>query len=479
MTPRHLLLLGVDAEQLAGVAAAVEMGIPGARMMATEQVRRISDSLLRELGWTRDGPDAVPPRPHPSLSTAVEKARADMDADPHDGVIVLADPAVEFLLPWWREILGDTAVAIVFLQPAAEYAWRMGANGMPIELAAALWAARYRHILDGSSGMAVALVRAEGGPAAATQALGRIGLGEVGGDAVTAAWPQSGTRLPDDWLVPHPSAKALAERIEAVWPGDPVSLPGEAGAGSPALPLPPAPEPWEVALLTMRRFATRANDDAAEARRLLEETRIAIDTGRVDNATMRGQIETLTLELAMARATAPAQPDGATPTTGKPPTRKATAASALVGQPRTAGGLRRVLSGARRVGRRALPALFVNPLFDAAWYRERYPDAPRGTRAAWRHYRRTGRNDGRAPNPLFDMAWYLRQYPDVAKTAIDPLDHYLLFGWRENRDPSDLFNTGWYLAEYRDVRDSGANPLLHFLRFGLREGRLPKPLVRN
>jgi len=81
-----------------------------------------------------------------------------------------------------------------------------------------------------------------------------------------------------------------------------------------------------------------------------------------------------------------------------------------------------------------------------------------------------------AATPLFDSAWYLQRYPDVGAAGMDPLVHYLRCGVKENRDPSAVFNGGWYLRQNPDVRATGVNPLGHYVRHGWREGRAPNPL---
>ena len=39
-------------------------------------------------------------------------------------------------------------------------------------------------------------------------------------------------------------------------------------------------------------------------------------------------------------------------------------------------------------------------------------------------------------NPLFDADWYLEKYPDVAVLGLDPYAHYLMFGAHEGRNPN-------------------------------------------
>lgn len=74
----------------------------------------------------------------------------------------------------------------------------------------------------------------------------------------------------------------------------------------------------------------------------------------------------------------------------------------------------------------------------------------------------------------FDAHWYLRTYPDVRKVGMDPAKHFVLHGWREARDPSPNFSVSDYLEANPDVKDSQCNPVLHFIHFGKSEGRLPK-----
>ncbi len=79
---------------------------------------------------------------------------------------------------------------------------------------------------------------------------------------------------------------------------------------------------------------------------------------------------------------------------------------------------------------------------------------------------------------LFDAEWYKARYPDLnatRKTRNNPALHYYLFGGFEARDPSDKFNSGWYLEQNPDVIEEGINPLIHYLLHGKAEGRLPKP----
>ena len=76
---------------------------------------------------------------------------------------------------------------------------------------------------------------------------------------------------------------------------------------------------------------------------------------------------------------------------------------------------------------------------------------------------------------LFDATWYRARYPDVDKAGADPLVHYLNCGAREGRDPHPLFDSSFYLQSNPDVDAAGVNPLVHYLVAGGFEGRDPHP----
>ncbi|GKQ63221.1 hypothetical protein KAM338_33980 [Aeromonas caviae] len=73
---------------------------------------------------------------------------------------------------------------------------------------------------------------------------------------------------------------------------------------------------------------------------------------------------------------------------------------------------------------------------------------------------------------LFDANFYRDRYPDVRESKIDPARHYCLFGWKEHRDPSLSFSTHLYLELNQDVASAGINPLFHYIKHGIIEGRL-------
>lgn len=77
---------------------------------------------------------------------------------------------------------------------------------------------------------------------------------------------------------------------------------------------------------------------------------------------------------------------------------------------------------------------------------------------------------------LFDAAWYRARYPDVQALSLTPAQHFLKYGWRMNRSPGPGFSTPAYLEQYPDIRKANINPVLHYLRHGKTEGRRAQPV---
>lgn len=72
---------------------------------------------------------------------------------------------------------------------------------------------------------------------------------------------------------------------------------------------------------------------------------------------------------------------------------------------------------------------------------------------------------------LFDAQWYRSRYPDVAGSALAPWEHFLNYGAVLGRAPGPGFDPGEYLEANDDVARAGHDPLLHYLRRGHDEGR--------
>ncbi len=120
-------------------------------------------------------------------------------------------------------------------------------------------------------------------------------------------------------------------------------------------------------------------------------------------------------------------------------------------------------------------ALKTQPLFDAEWYRQQYPDVKSSKTSPLYHYYFFGVQEGRNPNRYFFTTWYRDEYQDVGLNDINPLLHYILFGVKEEKNPNPYFDTQRYLSEYPDAVRGGVNPLLHFLNYGEEEGKMPNP----
>ena len=128
-----------------------------------------------------------------------------------------------------------------------------------------------------------------------------------------------------------------------------------------------------------------------------------------------------------------------------------------------------------RTGHLEAQSLALDPLFDAVFYRERYPEVAASGLEPAADYLRFGWREHRNPHPLFDTTFYLQRYPDVAASGMNPLIHYSTVGGREGRNPHPLFQSRYYLDQNPDVAASGVNPLAHFALFGGTEGRDPHP----
>lgn len=102
-------------------------------------------------------------------------------------------------------------------------------------------------------------------------------------------------------------------------------------------------------------------------------------------------------------------------------------------------------------------------LFDADWYRSRYPDVASSKLDPVTHFVRHGAPEGRQPSPYFDTAFYLARHPDVAASGVNPLLHYVRSGAAEGRDPNPWFDGAGYLAAHPDLLVLGVNPLRHWI----------------
>lgn len=113
--------------------------------------------------------------------------------------------------------------------------------------------------------------------------------------------------------------------------------------------------------------------------------------------------------------------------------------------------------------------------FDAAWYRETYPDIAAAGVDPVTHYVLSGASEGRNPNEGFDGTAYLAANPHLFGTGANVFLVYLKQQayLKDVVRKSGLFDAGWYLQSYPDVGEAGVDPLTHYFEFGAVEGRKP------
>jgi hypothetical protein len=140
----------------------------------------------------------------------------------------------------------------------------------------------------------------------------------------------------------------------------------------------------------------------------------------------------------------------------------------------------------------------VKPSFDAAFYREQYPDVVGDSDELLLHFCERGWKEGRSPNAGFDTVSYLMAHPDVAQIGWNPFYHYLLAGNLENRlvvpafpprsvaerlfghDPGDWvallraeLDAPYYLAQFPAQPPGDIDLVAHFAFRGWRENKNP------
>lgn len=65
---------------------------------------------------------------------------------------------------------------------------------------------------------------------------------------------------------------------------------------------------------------------------------------------------------------------------------------------------------------------------------------------------------------LFEAEWYRAKYPDVDNISLSPLEHFVWIGGALGRSPSANFDSQAYFKAHPQAMAEGANPLLHFLK---------------
>lgn len=105
-------------------------------------------------------------------------------------------------------------------------------------------------------------------------------------------------------------------------------------------------------------------------------------------------------------------------------------------------------------------AIQATGLFDAEWYRHRYPDVDAAGISPIRHYAEFGAREDRAPNPWFDPVWYRATHRLSVHER--PLFHYVSVGEASGLRPSPHFDPSWYRTTYK--LGSKRSPLADFSR---------------
>jgi hypothetical protein len=78
---------------------------------------------------------------------------------------------------------------------------------------------------------------------------------------------------------------------------------------------------------------------------------------------------------------------------------------------------------------------------------------------------------------FFDAAFYRERYPEVIAAGMRPSIHYFLHGAAEGRKPNRWFDPDHYLAGSASARLRGGDPFLDYLVRGRREGAHTHPLL--
>lgn len=127
--------------------------------------------------------------------------------------------------------------------------------------------------------------------------------------------------------------------------------------------------------------------------------------------------------------------------------------------------------------------LYESPVFDPAYYAERYPDVEEDD--ALRHWKEEGIKKGRCASPVFDPSYYLKKNPDVIKKIGGKKDyeaaakHWLKYGIQEGRPSHPDFQMKYYVKNNQDLYKSYGldfrKLLDHYLTEGRGEGRKATP----
>lgn len=277
-----VLILGMHRSGTSAVAAALtraglDVGNPEHLMppnagntagyFELESVANFNDRLLHTLEWTWDAPNPAPLSTYPDRPAFVAEGRTLLQAEFGAGTpLLIKDPRISLLLPWWRQILLEQFVPIVVLRDPLEVASSLSVrDGLTIEHGVALWAAYMRHLahgLFGSRFIAVEYADVLADPARLVpellQALTELGVTmHFDTDAAIGAIKpelRRAVRPPPPDRVTLDTARAVKDgwKFKGVMTSD----------GSPRLM--PDPQGWETALLVSHRRVRRLSARATE-----------------------------------------------------------------------------------------------------------------------------------------------------------------------------------------------------------------------
>jgi GT2 family glycosyltransferase len=120
------------------------------------------------------------------------------------------------------------------------------------------------------------------------------------------------------------------------------------------------------------------------------------------------------------------------------------------------------------------PEMLHSPLFDASWYRSRYPEVALSGIDPRRHYTTTGERNGYQPNPLFHTKWLRKHHQELADTRESPLAWFIA---REGTDkPNPLFDPTWYCETHQSTAGASVCGLSQYLSNGVTLEVAPHPL---
>lgn len=126
---------------------------------------------------------------------------------------------------------------------------------------------------------------------------------------------------------------------------------------------------------------------------------------------------------------------------------------------------------ARKVGRR-VPVRLRRPIFEVVRFGRLLTTRQL---AVWRTEREAVREVRASEH--FDAAWYRNRYPDVAAAKYPPALHYVRFGLLQHRQPSAGFDAVKYLEQHAAEMTPGQNPVLHYERIGRAAGLAVSPVA--